>query len=71
VPVAASQLSVVLLVVGAVVAALVLLVALLALLRRLGIAEDRLAPVGHAMREAGWRLSGTWQDFVDWLRVGR
>jgi hypothetical protein len=31
----------------------------------------RLAGVGHAWREAGWRASGTWSEFTDWLRTGR
>ncbi|MBA2637714.1 MAG: hypothetical protein H0U79_05775 [Solirubrobacterales bacterium] len=25
----------------------------------------------HALAEAGWRVSGTWDEFVDWLRLGR
>lgn len=25
----------------------------------------------HAFHEAGWRASGTWQDFTDWVRLGR
>jgi hypothetical protein len=28
----------------------------------------RLPSVAHAWREAGWRASGTWGDFSDWLR---
>ena len=31
---------------------------------------ERLAPVGHALGEAGWRLSNRWAEFVDWLRFG-
>jgi hypothetical protein len=25
----------------------------------------------HSLAEAGWRLSGTWAEFSDWLRLGR
>jgi len=25
----------------------------------------------HACQEAGWRMSGTWADFTDWVRLGR
>lgn len=25
----------------------------------------------HACQEAGWRASGTWADFSDWVRLGR
>jgi len=53
-------------------AVLLALTALLfAALRRFGIADDRLAPVGHAFREARWRAGGTWEDFLDWVRTGR
>lgn len=31
----------------------------------------RLAGWGHAWREAGYRATGAWGDFSDWLRVGR
>lgn len=31
---------------------------------------ERLAPVGHALGEAGWRLSNRWSEFMDWLRFG-
>lgn len=31
----------------------------------------RLAAFRHSWAEAGYRMSGAWQDFVDWLRVGR
>lgn len=27
-------------------------------------------PVGHAMGEAGWRMSARWAEFSDWLRFG-
>lgn len=29
------------------------------------------ASVRHACEEAGWRVSGTWSDFTDWIRLGR
>jgi hypothetical protein len=55
-----------------VLAVLLALTALLfAAMRRFGIADDRLAPVGHAFREARWRAGGTWEDFLDWVRTGR
>lgn len=25
----------------------------------------------HCVAEASWRLSGTWDEFADWLRLGR
>lgn len=39
--------------------------------RRFGWAEERLAGPAHAWREATWRTAGVWQDFRDWLRLGR
>jgi hypothetical protein len=33
--------------------------------------SDRLAGVGQAWREAGFRASGAWAEFKDWLRLGR
>jgi hypothetical protein len=33
--------------------------------------SGRLAGVGHAWREAGFRASGAWAEFKDWLRLGR
>jgi len=51
---------------------LALLAVLAALaLRRLGWGEERLAGVRHTWAEAGYRASGTWADFVDWVRLGR
>ncbi|MGE4425352.1 MAG: hypothetical protein AB7G37_02740 [Solirubrobacteraceae bacterium] len=29
-----------------------------------------LQPAGHALGEAGWRISARWAEFVDWLRMG-
>ncbi len=25
----------------------------------------------HCLAEASWRLAGTWEDFADWVRLGR
>jgi hypothetical protein len=25
----------------------------------------------HSLAEFGWRASGAWSDFTDWLRLGR
>ena len=33
--------------------------------------QGRMAPVAHAWREASFRIGGVWDDFRDWLRVGR
>ena len=33
--------------------------------------SERFAGVAQAWREAAWRTSGTWNDFTDWLRLGR
>jgi hypothetical protein len=27
--------------------------------------------VRHSLAEFGWRASGAWSDFADWLRFGR
>jgi hypothetical protein len=52
--------------------ALALLVALLAVAAgRFGWGGERLAAARHAWGEAAYRASGTWGDFVDWVRVGR
>lgn len=48
-----------------------LTVMLLGALKRLGSGEGRLAPAYHSWREAQWRAGGVWDDFRDWLRVGR
>lgn len=39
--------------------------------RRFGWGEERLATPIHTFREAGWRVEGVWEDFRDWLRLGR
>src|SRR4051794_12101301 len=44
--------------------------ALAALAARLGWGGERLAGARHAWGEAAYRASGTWADFVDWLRLG-
>src|SRR3712207_2288030 len=49
--------------------ALAVLLALLA--RQFGWGEERLAGARHAWGEAAYRASGTWADFVDWIRPGR
>jgi hypothetical protein len=49
--------------------ALVLL--LWALLRLFAWDPRWLAATRHAVAEAGWRTSGAWEDFTDWLRRGR
>ena len=40
-------------------------------MRRFGWGEQRLAGARHAIGEAGFRTGGTWQDFSDWVRLGR
>jgi len=48
------------------------LVALAWLIARALAWEPRWWPgVRHACQEAGWRASGTWADFTDWVRLGR
>lgn len=49
-----------------------LLAGLLALLmRRFGWGEERLAGLRHSWGEASHRTGGTWQNFADWVRLGR
>lgn len=50
---------------------LVCSVLFLTTMHRFGWEQGRLAPVAHAWREAGWRTEGLWQDFRDWLKLGR
>ncbi|MEY2534052.1 MAG: hypothetical protein QOF29_1962 [bacterium] len=50
---------------------LVLTAAMWLALRRYGVGEGRLAPAYHSWREARWRAGGVWEDFRDWLRLGR
>ena len=54
---------------GAASLALALLLILLAARTRRG--EAALEDFRHAWGEAAWRTSGTWVDFVDWVRLGR
>jgi outer membrane biosynthesis protein TonB len=52
--------------------ALALVCALLALVAgRFGLGGERLAGARHAWGEAAYRATGTWADFVDWVRLGR
>lgn len=60
-----------LIVLGVLASLLALLALTLVAMRRLGWADGRLAPLAHSWREAWWRFGGTWEDFRDWLRVGR
>ena len=56
----------------AILAGLLALSALLLFgMRRGGWEHGRMAPVAHAWREASFRTGGLWEDFRDWLRVGR
>lgn len=53
-------------------ACFLLLVALAWLIARALAWEPRWwARARHACQEAGWRASGTWADFTDWVRLGR
>ena len=61
--------------VGLLVALALLALTLLALLLALAArhfrwGEDRLAGARHAWGEAAYRAGGTWDDFVDWMRLG-
>ena len=53
---------------GAVGAALALALGAWAIARR---TLPRGGPARHAFAEAGYRASGVWAEFVDWLRTGR
>jgi len=56
----------------AVIAVLMMLAALLYALARWWAWEpDWLVRARHAGAEAGWRASGSWAEFMDWLRLGR
>ena len=60
------------LVVLAVLGGLALLALLAAgLARALAYDPPWLASGRHATAEAGWRISATWAEFSDWLRLGR
>ena len=60
-----------LLVLAGLVALLALLGLLYAVLSRLGWGERRLTRIRRTWREAGFRAGGAWDDFADWMRVGR
>ena len=47
---------------------LLLATAFLFTMRRLGFEQG---PFAHTLREASYRTGGWWEDFRDWLRVGR
>jgi hypothetical protein len=49
----------------------VLGVAALVLAGRSARYADLAAPAAHAWWEAAWRADGRWEDFRDWLRLGR
>jgi len=56
----------------AVIAVLMMLAALLYALARWWAWEpDWLVRARHAGSEASWRASGSWAEFMDWLRLGR
>jgi len=56
----------------AVIALLMMLAALLYALARWWAWEpDWLVRARHAGAEAGWRASGSWAEFMDWVRLGR
>jgi hypothetical protein len=56
----------------AVIAAILLLAGLLYGLGRWWAWEPRwLVRARHAGAEAGWRASGSWAEFMDWVRLGR
>lgn len=58
-------------VLGGLVGATLLAALIFGSMRRFGWGEERLAPVVHAVGEAGYRTGGTWQAFADWVRRGR
>jgi cobalamin biosynthesis Mg chelatase CobN len=55
---------------GAIIGAILLVAALAWLLVSATGRIRWLQPVGHAMGEAGWRISARWAEFTDWLRLG-
>lgn len=59
------------LVLGALLGALLLSALVVALLRWRGGDSHRAAGARHAFAEAGYRAGGVWEDFVDWVRLGR
>ena len=60
-----------LLVLGGILALAALAALLFLLAGRFGWADARLAGPRRAIREASFRMGGSWGDFADWLRLGR
>jgi hypothetical protein len=56
---------------AAVAAVLVLATAVWALARSQAYEPHWLVSLRHAMAEAGYRMSATWAEFMDWARLGR
>jgi hypothetical protein len=58
--------------VAAALAALLIVVCLVWAAARWWAYEPRwMVSLRHCVAEASWRLSGTWDEFADWLRLGR
>ncbi len=58
--------------VAAALAALLIVVCLVWAVARWWAYEPRwMVSLRHSLAEAGWRLSGTWEEFSDWARLGR
>ncbi len=59
-------------IVAAVLAALLIVVCLAwAAARWWAYAPRWAVSLRHSLAEAGWRLSGVWEEFSDWARLGR
>jgi hypothetical protein len=59
-------------IVAAVLAALLILVCLLWGAARWCAYEPRwTVSLRHSLAEASWRMASTWEEFFDWLRLGR
>jgi heme A synthase len=58
----------VVIVLGALVLALALI---LAIARWQGVEPPWWPRARHSLAEFGWRASGAWSDFADWVRLGR
>jgi hypothetical protein len=61
----------VVIVLGVVAGALLLAVVAWWLARRRGWTFEKGAPARHGFSEAGYRVGGLWEEFRDWLRIGR
>lgn len=57
-------------VIGALGALLVLACAAWALARRRAFEPHWWLSIRHSLTEAGWRVSGLWAEFADWVRLG-